>query len=118
VHYDPPKDHKDYLHRSGRTARAGATGTVLSLVEEGQGREVARIHASASISAEHARVTGGHPAVRAMAESGSPIALLTAPPKISRPTGNARPVRNGPRRPTRTASAGPVRRAGTQSGGQ
>ena len=29
VHFDPPADHKDYLHRSGRTARAGASGTVL-----------------------------------------------------------------------------------------
>ena len=32
VHYDPPADHKDYLHRSGRTARAGASGIVLSLL--------------------------------------------------------------------------------------
>ena len=32
VHFDPPADHKDYLHRSGRTGRAGATGTVVSLV--------------------------------------------------------------------------------------
>ena len=36
VHYDPPNDHKDYLHRSGRTARAGATGMVVALVERGQ----------------------------------------------------------------------------------
>jgi len=36
VHFDPPNDHKDYLHRSGRTARAGATGTVLAFVESGQ----------------------------------------------------------------------------------
>ncbi len=32
VHYDPPEDHKAYLHRSGRTARAGSTGVVVSLV--------------------------------------------------------------------------------------
>jgi superfamily II DNA/RNA helicase len=32
VHYDPPEDHKAYLHRSGRTARAGSTGVVASLV--------------------------------------------------------------------------------------
>lgn len=32
VHFDPPGDHKDYVHRSGRTGRAGATGTVVSLV--------------------------------------------------------------------------------------
>ncbi len=33
VHFDPPNDHKDYLHRSGRTARAGATGMVVALVD-------------------------------------------------------------------------------------
>ena len=43
VHYDPPADHKDYLHRSGRTARAGASGTVISLVTSGQRRAVRRI---------------------------------------------------------------------------
>jgi len=32
VHFDPPADAKDYVHRSGRTARAGATGIVVSLV--------------------------------------------------------------------------------------
>jgi superfamily II DNA/RNA helicase len=31
VHYDPPEDHKAYLHRSGRTARAGSTGVVVTL---------------------------------------------------------------------------------------
>ena len=32
VHYDPPADHTDYVHRSGRTGRAGADGHVVSLV--------------------------------------------------------------------------------------
>ena len=32
VHYDPPSDHKTYLHRSGRTARAGTTGVVVTLI--------------------------------------------------------------------------------------
>ena len=31
VHYDPPSDHKTYLHRSGRTARAGTKGLVVTL---------------------------------------------------------------------------------------
>ena len=31
IHYDPPEDHKAYLHRSGRTARAGSTGVVATL---------------------------------------------------------------------------------------
>ena len=43
VHFDPPADHKDYLHRSGRTARAGATGTVVSLVAGDQRRGVQRM---------------------------------------------------------------------------
>jgi len=36
VHFDPPADHKDYVHRSGRTARAGAAGVVISLVTSEQ----------------------------------------------------------------------------------
>ena len=36
IHYDPPEDPKSYLHRSGRTARAGASGLVVCLVEWNQ----------------------------------------------------------------------------------
>ena len=36
VHFDPPADYKDYMHRSGRTARAGADGIVVSLVSSDQ----------------------------------------------------------------------------------
>ncbi len=43
IHFDPPGDYKDYLHRSGRTARAGATGTVVSLVTGDQQRAVRRM---------------------------------------------------------------------------
>jgi superfamily II DNA/RNA helicase len=43
VHYDPPQGHKDYLHRSGRTARAGASGTVVSLVTAGEKRATVRM---------------------------------------------------------------------------
>jgi superfamily II DNA/RNA helicase len=39
VHVDPPKDAKDYLHRAGRTARAGESGTVVTLVLPRQRRE-------------------------------------------------------------------------------
>jgi superfamily II DNA/RNA helicase len=41
VHYDMPATDKDYVHRSGRTGRAGATGLVVSLVEQAQGKETA-----------------------------------------------------------------------------
>ncbi|CAN5135168.1 hypothetical protein BH20ACT3_BH20ACT3_12050 [soil metagenome] len=43
VHYDPPEDHKAYLHRSGRTARAGETGLVVTLVLWDQELEVRRL---------------------------------------------------------------------------
>ena len=51
VHFDPPADHKDYLHRSGRTARAGSSGTVVSLVQPDQALEVARLHERARVKA-------------------------------------------------------------------
>jgi superfamily II DNA/RNA helicase len=43
IHFDPPEDHKAYLHRSGRTARAGETGVVVTLVQWNQVLEVERI---------------------------------------------------------------------------
>jgi superfamily II DNA/RNA helicase len=43
IHYDPPEDHKAYLHRSGRTARAGSAGLVVSLVQWNQVLEIERI---------------------------------------------------------------------------
>jgi superfamily II DNA/RNA helicase len=43
IHFDPPEDHKAYLHRSGRTARAGSAGLVVSLVQWNQILEVERI---------------------------------------------------------------------------
>ncbi|MGH9183867.1 MAG: DEAD/DEAH box helicase [Acidimicrobiales bacterium] len=43
LHYDPPSDHKGYLHRSGRTARAGASGVVVTLVMWDQELEIMRL---------------------------------------------------------------------------
>ncbi|HET6964335.1 MAG TPA: DEAD/DEAH box helicase [Acidimicrobiales bacterium] len=43
IHYDPPEDHKAYLHRSGRTARAGREGLVVTLVLWNEHMEVERI---------------------------------------------------------------------------
>jgi superfamily II DNA/RNA helicase len=43
VHYDPPSDHKTYVHRSGRTARAGETGIVVTLVLWNEELEVRRL---------------------------------------------------------------------------
>ena len=43
IHFDPPENGKAYKHRSGRTARAGSTGTVVSLVQGSQNRKYRRI---------------------------------------------------------------------------
>ena len=43
VHYDPPDDHTTYIHRSGRTARAGRSGVVVSLVQPDQEAEATRL---------------------------------------------------------------------------
>jgi superfamily II DNA/RNA helicase/cold shock CspA family protein len=43
VHFDLPNDAKDYLHRSGRTARAGASGTVVTFVARLQARDAAHL---------------------------------------------------------------------------
>ena len=43
IHFDPPEDHKNYLHRSGRTARAGESGIVVTLVLWNEELEVKRL---------------------------------------------------------------------------
>ena len=50
VHYDPPDDPKTYLHRSGRTARAGESGLVVTFVEWDQVNEVLGIQRRAGLN--------------------------------------------------------------------
>ena len=49
IHADPPEEHKAFLHRSGRTARAGAEGTVITMVTENMRRHVKRLARDAGI---------------------------------------------------------------------
>jgi superfamily II DNA/RNA helicase len=84
VNVDPPADHKDYLHRGGRTARAGASGSVVTLVLPDQHRDMARLMSAAGISAhtaevhsagaELARITG------AREPSGVPVTIAVPEP--------------------------------------
>ena len=90
VHYDPPADHKDYLHRSGHTARAGASGTVLSFITSDQAREHQRMRERAGVDASAVSVVIGHPAVRELAESGEPIVVAPRAPYVPRPQGERR----------------------------
>ena len=62
VHADPPTEHKAYLHRSGRTARAGASGTVITLMTDEQRRDVQTLTRAAGIKAVTTRIDGAsHP---------------------------------------------------------
>jgi superfamily II DNA/RNA helicase len=102
VHYDPPADHKDYLHRSGRTARAGNAGTVVSFVQTDEMQVVRRVHQQARVDPTIERVTPGHHLVRAMACSGEPVAPVVAT-SVTTPMAPAPGGRtgSGPRRPPR-----------------
>ncbi len=57
IHVDPPMEHKAYLHRSGRTARAGAEGSVVTLVLPGQEKDVKDLLRKAAITVSPVRVT-------------------------------------------------------------
>ncbi len=70
IHVDPPTEHKAYLHRSGRTARAGATGNVVTVATGDQMREVATLTRKAAIAARTTSVAPG----------ASAIVELTGPP--------------------------------------
>lgn len=62
VHADPPVEHKAYLHRSGRTARAGAKGTVITLMTDEQVRDVRDLTRAAGIKPTITRINGAaHP---------------------------------------------------------
>ncbi|WEV24248.1 DEAD/DEAH box helicase [Streptomyces sp. 71268] len=82
VNIDPPTDHKDYLHRGGRTARAGASGKVVTLVTPAQRRGMSRLMAAAGIVPQTTQVRPGDEALSqltgAQAPSGVPV-TITAP---------------------------------------
>ena len=74
IHADPPTEHKAYLHRSGRTARAGAEGTVITLMTDDQVRDVRDLTRLAGIKPTTTKVHGpGH----AMLEQLAPGARST-----------------------------------------
>ncbi len=109
VHFDPPNDHKDYLHRSGRTARAGASGMVVALVDHAQARDVGRMHDAVGVTATRDDVQTGHHVVRQIATSGTPV-----PPAPDLPPARAPQAQRPPRQPraARSADGGHYRRAG------
>ncbi|MFI8237509.1 DEAD/DEAH box helicase [Streptomyces sp. NPDC085866] len=79
VNVDPPSDHKDYLHRGGRTARAGESGTVVTLVLPHQRRAVDRLMDDAGIAPRTVRIRPGeaelHRITGARTPSGVPVSV-------------------------------------------
>jgi superfamily II DNA/RNA helicase len=106
VHFDPPNDHKDYLHRSGRTARAGATGLVVTLALREQVRELQRLHEAAGVDPARHHVAAGHPVVQEIATTGTPVPPPPpAPERRPRPAGTPSRVRRGAGRPSGSGSS-------------
>lgn len=83
IHVDPPMEHKAYLHRSGRTARAGAEGSVVTLVLPGQERDVKDLLRKAAITATPIRVTATSPEVTALVGEVAPY--VKPEPKAEQP---------------------------------
>jgi superfamily II DNA/RNA helicase len=111
VQADPPADHKDYLHRAGRTARAGDRGAVVTLALPHQRRLMDRLTTSAGVDVAPATVRPGDRTLLAVTggvePSGAPVDerdLLPRPPARAR----------GPRR----EGGGPRRQGGRRQDGR
>lgn len=121
VHIDPPADHKAYLHRAGRTARAGEDGVVVTLVSPAQRREVDDLTRKAGVTATVTTVSPGSAALVEVAGAREPSGVPVAEPKKDAPaarrsgraSGNGR-ARGDGQRAGRGAGDGQAR--GTASG--
>jgi superfamily II DNA/RNA helicase len=78
IHADPPAEHKAYLHRSGRTARAGAAGTVITLQTPAQAAAVRDLMRKAAVVPLTAAVTPGSALLRSIAGERVPQVTLPA----------------------------------------
>ncbi|HEX3222543.1 MAG TPA: DEAD/DEAH box helicase [Nocardioides sp.] len=110
VHFDAPSDPKSYLHRSGRTARAGADGCVVTLTTPRLVHQVVRLHQGAGVESRHhdLRTAPSLMTAAALAEAGQPGPVRTHDTK--RPQG-----RPGGRKPFRSQGRS---QGGSQGAGQ
>ncbi|MEU7110244.1 DEAD/DEAH box helicase [Streptomyces sp. NPDC046182] len=100
VNVDPPIDHKDYLHRGGRTARAGESGSVVTLVLPEQKRDMGRLMSNAGISPRTAQIKSSDDELTrltgAREPSGIPVVIEVPQPTQPAPrTGGQRSRRGG-----------------------
>ena len=120
IHADPPLEHKAYLHRSGRTARAGAAGTVITLMTDDQVRDVRDLTRRAGITATTTKVDTKHPLLQQLAPgerafAGAYVSPVTAD---SRDSGRGRHGGGGRRTGVghTRSDAAPARSGGPRSG--
>ena len=99
IHADPPADPKAYLHRSGRTARAGNAGTVVTLMTTEQVRAVKALTRAAGIAPTTTRVASTDHAVLAQLAPGARV--LAVRPAATRTEAKPRPNHTANRRPAR-----------------
>ncbi|MFE4583545.1 DEAD/DEAH box helicase, partial [Streptomyces chartreusis] len=113
VNVDPPTDHKDYLHRGGRTARAGGSGSVATLVLPDQKREVTRLMSDAGIRPRTSRITSSDPelAVITGAREPSGVAVTIEVPQPVTPTASRADGKTGRRSAGRRRSGGEAKAA-------
>ncbi|MGW1056674.1 DEAD/DEAH box helicase [Micromonospora rubida] len=96
LHVDPPKDPKDYLHRAGRTARAGESGAVATLVLPKQRRTTLAMMEKAGVEPTESRVRAGDPVLAELTGAREPSGVpVRAEPSGTRRNGDRS---SGPRR--------------------
>ena len=114
VHVDPPTEHKAYLHRPGRTARAGSSGAVVTLALPEQARDVKTLTRQAGIQPEATTVQPGASEISALVGPAAPrVAPRPFVEQPSRPAGSGRPNSRGrgnPSTPTAGRGRPPARR--------
>lgn len=117
VHVDPPVEHKAYLHRSGRTARAGASGTVVTLVLPEQRKEMQDLLRKARISARPEHASAGDASIVALVGERAPWVRPPAPAQAAQrtPAKNSSPQRNRRRGGSSASSRGRRRSQGRAS---
>jgi superfamily II DNA/RNA helicase len=98
VHIDPPTEHKSYLHRSGRTARAGSAGDVVTVVLPEQREQTQQMMRRAGIKVTPQQVTATSAAVQELVGEAAPY---QAPAPAASPS---------PQQPRRSSAAGQQRR--------
>jgi len=117
IHADPPEEHKAFLHRSGRTARAGAEGTVITMMTDQQRRSVKRLMRDAGINATITKVDVEHPMLQELAPGER---VFKEMPKLEEPRREQSSRRGGPRHRSEQGGRGGQRgsQRGSQRGGQ